>query len=191
MANAQNTKKDETKKDKQDVIAIPNARLSFPSLFEHSVFNGEDSGKYEATLILDKVEHAALIKELYGKITDVINERFKSKALTPDRICLRDGDLTDRQELAGKMTLKASNRSRPRTYDNKKNPVVKEDEIFYAGCYVNALIGLWAQDNQFGKRINANLLGVMFKGHGEPFGAAPVDESAFDVFGEEDDDIAF
>jgi hypothetical protein len=32
----------------------------------------------------------------------------------------------------------------------------------YSGCYVNASIELWAQDNKFGKRINATLMGVQF-----------------------------
>ena len=183
-------KNEKGQKDVKDnaPIAIPNARLSFPSLFEHNVFAGEPTGKYEATFILDKTEHAAVIANIQKAIAEVVKEKFKGKALSPDRLCLRDGDDTDREELAGKMTLKASNRNRPKTYDGQKNPVTKEDEVFYAGCYVNGLIGLWSQDNQFGRRINANLLGVMFKGHGEPFGAGQVDDSAFDIFEAEDDD---
>jgi hypothetical protein len=37
----------------------------------------------------------------------------------------------------------------------------------YSGCYVNAVIELWAQDNKFGKRINASLMGVQFLRDGQ------------------------
>jgi len=45
----------------------------------------------------------------------------------------------------------------------------------YAGCYVNMSIRLWAQDNQFGKRVNAQLRAVQFVKDGEAFGDKPVD----------------
>jgi len=52
--------------------------------------------------------------------------------------------------------------------------------LIYSGCYVNAKIQLWAQDNQYGRRINASLLGVMFSKDGEAFGgAAPAKASDF------------
>lgn len=31
------------------------------------------------------------------------------------------------------------------------------DGLVYSGCYVNARIELWAQDNANGKRVNAKL----------------------------------
>lgn len=40
----------------------------------------------------------------------------------------------------------------------------------YGGCYVNARIGLWAQDNQYGKGIRCNLFALQFQGEGTPFG---------------------
>ncbi|MFD1244790.1 ssDNA-binding protein [Paralysiella testudinis] len=50
----------------------------------------------------------------------------------------------------------------------------------YAGCYVNAKIDIWAQDSQYGKRINAGLSGVQFIRHGEAFGGgAPATEADF------------
>ena len=42
----------------------------------------------------------------------------------------------------------------------------------YGGCYVNAALTLWAQDNQFGRAIRCNLLGVQFAADGVPFGDA-------------------
>ena len=37
-----------------------------------------------------------------------------------------------------------------------------------------ALVDFWAQDNQFGKRVNATLTGVQFVRDGDSFGGARV-----------------
>jgi hypothetical protein len=44
------------------------------------------------------------------------------------------------------------------------------------------VISLWAQDNSWGKRINATLLGAQFHSDGEAFGDAGIDAGAFDAF---------
>jgi predicted 2-oxoglutarate/Fe(II)-dependent dioxygenase YbiX len=54
----------------------------------------------------------------------------------------------------------------------------------YAGCYVNAAISIWIQNNQFGKRVNSNLLALQFVKDGESFGGGGVKVN--DVF----DDIS-
>ncbi len=172
------------------LIKLANVRLSFPSLFQTATFGGEDTGKYEATFILDKQEHAAGIKEIESVIAAITKEAFKGKALPPDRLCLKDGDDTDRDEFFSKMTIKASTKKRPLTLNRDKTPVIESDEVFYAGCYVNGIIALWPQDNQYGKRINASLEGVMFSAHGEPFGGGGVDVNEFDMF-ESSDEVTF
>ena len=69
--------------------------------------------------------------------------------------------------------------------------IYEEDGVIYDGCYVTAIIGIWAQDNKFGKRINANLLGVQFKKDGDPLasGVEKVNDDDFDDddFDDEDD----
>jgi len=71
--------------------------------------------------------------------------------------------------------------------------LTENDNRIYAGCYVNAIVVLWAQNNNYGKRINANLLGVQFVADGSPFGdggtSAGVDD--FDAFGDNGDDFSF
>jgi hypothetical protein len=60
-----------------------------------------------------------------------------------------------------------------------KTPLTEADGKPYAGCYVNASIELWAQDNNYGKRVNASLGGVQFARDGDAFaggGAASEDE---------------
>jgi hypothetical protein len=72
-----------------------------------------------------------------------------------------------------------------------KSPVVESDEVIYAGCYVNASVDIWIQDNNFGKRVNGNLHGVQFVRAGEPFGAGDVDAledfEALDALTSDDD----
>jgi len=171
-------------------IKIQNARLSFPNLFQTASFGGEDTGKYDATFILDKKEHEKTVQEIQGVIKDLIKERFKGKALPEDRICLKDGDETERDEQQGKMVIKASTKKRPLVLDRDKTPLTEDGNQIYAGCYVNAFITLWAQNNAFGKRINASLDGVQFCAHGEPFGPPGIDADEFDAFGEPDEHAA-
>jgi hypothetical protein len=168
-------------------IKIKNARLSFPSLFQEAVFGGEPTGKYEATFILDKVEHADVIKQLEAQIKE-LQKDLKTK-LGADKICLKDGDEQDRPEFEGKMTIKASTKRRPLVIDRDKSPLTEEDNRVYAGCYVNGIISLWAQNNSYGKRVNAQLDGVQFNQDGEPFGDGAIAVDAFDAFGDEDDEF--
>jgi len=150
-------------------MKINNVRLSFPNLFRRAVFNGEDT-KFGATLLLDKKMHAEEIVAIQTAIEEKLAGDLKGAKLTPDRICLRDGDESEYDGYAGCMSLKASNNSRPLVIHKDKSPITEDDGVVYAGCYVNAVIDFWTQNNQFGKRINANILGLQFAGDGEPFG---------------------
>lgn len=169
-------------------IKLKNVRLSFPSLFRKAVFQGTET-KYEATFLLDKTEHVASIKELEAAIKAMLAEH-KTK-LPADKICLKDGDGIEYEGYDNCMTLKASNNKRPLVIGKDKTPLTEDDNIIYSGCYVNAIVSLWFQDNGFGKRVNCSLEAVQFAKDGQPFGdggsKASVDD--FDVV--DDDDEAF
>ena len=50
----------------------------------------------------------------------------------------------------------------------------------YSGCYVHASLDFWGQDNQFGRRLNCGLQGVMFAADGAGFsGAKPATDATF------------
>lgn len=164
-------------------IKLNNVRLSFPSLFQRATFNGEQ-GKFEATFLLDKEAHSDKIKEIQAVIDQMQKENLKSK-LKEDKLCLKDGDGIDYAGYAGCMSIKASNNKRPKLIDRDKSQLDEDDGKLYAGCYVNAVIELWAQNNAFGKRVNANLLGVQFFKDGEPFSGGEV--ASDDDFDEYDD----
>ena len=170
-------------------IVLKNVRLSFPSLFKKASFDGQE-GKFEATFLLNKETHAETIKEIQDAIKTKIAEDLKGAKLGADKICLKDGDEIDYDGYAGHCSIKGSNSKRPLVIDRDKTPLTEDDNKLYAGCYVNAIIELWAQNNSYGKRINANLLGVQFFADGEPFGdgvKASVDD--FDAFADDNVDM--
>jgi len=146
-------------------IKIPNARLSFPSLFQKANFNG-DVTKYEATVLFPKSD-----TKTYDAVMSAIEECKKANKLKvgADKLFIKDGDDSEYDGYEGHWAIKASNNKRPTVINRDKTPLVEEDEVMYAGCYVNAIIEPWGQNNSWGKRINANLLGVQFVKDGEPF----------------------
>lgn len=172
-------------------IKLNNVRLSFPSLFHKAVFEGNET-KFEATFLLDKDAHADVIKGIKSDIAKRIKEDLKGAKVSAERICLKDGDDFDYTGYAGCMSFKASNNKRPLIIDRDKSPLTEDDNKLYAGCYVNAIVELWVQNNAYGKRINANLLGVQFFKDGEPFAdgeSGSVDD--FDAFDDDSGDDDF
>ena len=166
-------------------VKLKNVRLSFPSLFKRSSFDGNE-GKFEATFLFPKTD-----TETYEKVMDAIEKckvENKNTKIASDKLCIKDGDDIEYDGYEGMWAVKASNNKRPTLLDRDRSQLAEEDEVLYAGCYVNAIIEPWSQNNKYGKRINSNLLGVQFVKDGEPFGDGPVDVSnEFDDI--EDDDL--
>ena len=50
----------------------------------------------------------------------------------------------------------------------------RPQSMIYSGCYVNAQLDFWVQDNKFGKRINCEIAAVQFNRAGDSFGAGGV-----------------
>ena len=162
---------------------LKDVRLSFPSLFRKAVFQGE-STKFEATFLLDKEKHKAVIDEIKAEINRICREDLKSK-IPSDKICLKDGDDFEYDGYAGHYSIKATNNTKPTVVNRDRSPITEDDNVIYAGCRVNAMIELWAQNNGYGKRINCNLKGVQFFADDKPFGdgskvAAASDFDAFE-----------
>lgn len=171
-------------------IKMQGVRLSFPNLFQTAKFAGDDTGKYEGTFILDKKIHKDVIADIIKVIDTLSKEELKTK-VAADRVCLKDGDEMGRDEYQGMYTLKASTKKRPLVIDRDQSPITESDNAVYAGCYVNAIVTLWAQNNQYGKRINAQLDGVQFNRDGEPFGDGAVSVNEFDAFADKEDGFKF
>ena len=180
------------------LIKLRNVRLSFPSLFQKASFNGEEGSKYEATFLIPKSDKKT-IKAVQMEIKRAIKE--SGLKIPRDKLCLQDGDDSEYDGYEDHMSFKATSKRRPMVLDRSKDPLTEEDDVVYAGCYVNANVSLWVQNNSFGKRINGNLHGVQFVRDGEPFGGGgpatsaddfdELDEDDDDLLGDDDDSIAF
>ena len=164
-------------------INLVNVRISYPHLFEPKAFQNNGNPKYSARFLLNKEEHADLIKQIATKCRALAAESYKDKKLpAPDKLCIRDGDHSGKDEEVGYWTLNASESGRPVVVNSDLTPLVAEDDVIFPGCRVNAKISLWAQDNSYGRRINANLLGVQFAGKDEKLGNGRVRQAADEMF---------
>lgn len=166
-------------------IKLNNVRLAFPTLFEAKTVNGEGKAAFSATFLIDPANPQ--VRTINAAIEAVAKEKWGAKAdamlkamRVGDKVCLHDGDLKANYDgFPGSLFISARNPARPTVVDADKTPLVEADGKPYAGCYVHAVLELWAQDNNYGKRVNATLMGVQFFRDGDSFtggGAASVDD---------------
>ena len=183
------------------VIKLPRVRLSFPNLFKPRAMQRDDGqegeAKYQATFILDKKKHAPQIKQIQAEIAKMAAQLWKGKSYPANRVALHDGE--EKCDIDGYgeevMYIACSNSKRCPVVNLDGTPIAESDNIIYAGCWVHGSLQLWAQDNNFGKRINASLRAVMFVADGNAFGESTVDpEKEFaEIAGNEsgsDDDMS-
>ena len=166
-------------------IVLKNVRLSFPSLFNRSMFQGTE-GKFEATFLIPK-EDKATIDTINKAIAALYAENKIKVPLTADKVCFKDGNTISNKDgdvmdgYQGCMSFKAASNKPVQIVNRDKSPITEEQNIIYAGCYVNAVVGLWWQSNAYGKRVNGNLMAVQFVKDGDNFGSSSFDaDSAFD-----------
>jgi len=166
-------------------IDLRKARLSYPHLFVPQPpmpGSGPDAKpKYNARFLLTEEDRAAVDTAIQG----LLKEKYPKgvpKAFTPDRLCLRLDPEMESWYVA------ATNENAPKVVDQGRQLLSNGSEIPYAGCYVNARVRLWIQDNDFGKRVNASLEAVQFVKDGERLGHKPVDvNEAFPDLSDEED----
>lgn len=170
-----------------DKFVLNNVRLAFASVFQRAVFSGV-AGKYEATLLLDKEEQADQIRTIRREIDEALLAKFGNESKVPKAIrnekncALRDGDNVDYDGFAGCMSFKCSNKVQPKLLDRQKNDIDADSGLLYSGCYADASVGIWIQDNEYGRKVNANLFALRFREHGEPFGGGGVPKNVEDDF---------
>lgn len=168
-------------------VVIRNVRLSFPNLFRPSAAKGKDGQPqgepvFSSAFILDKKANAADIKALEAAVALVKKEKWQGKPVNMKNKSIRDGAEKAATEGYGDaiVFISARNKRRPMVVDrNPTVPIVEGDPRLFAGCYVNAEVSAWAQDNQFGKGVNWSLNKVQYVREGDPFGEGqrPVEES--------------
>ena len=174
-----------------DIIKLANVRLSFPRLFRPRAFQPGQDPRFEATFLLDPSDkaHAASIKEIQDTAQAILEEHFNGKVPKGVVMCFGDADEDDKEYdgYQGMFYISTSNKTKPTIVGRKLEELDEQSGVPYAGCYVNTNLTLWVMDNQFGKRVNANLRIVQFVRDGEAFGVRPADAAEeFEVLDDDD-----
>lgn len=174
-------------------ILLKNVRLSFAQgLFEATTMPGADANakpKFNCGLIIPP-DHPQ-IEEIRTKQKAVAKEKWNAKADAifkalekQDKLALHDGDAKPNYDgYPGNFFLSpsAQENAAPTVIDRDRTPLKKTSGRPYSGCYVNASIELWAQDNGYGQRMNAQLRGIQFFADGDSFSAGrPADSDEFE-----------
>lgn len=168
-------------------IKLNNVRLAFPALFEAKSVNAGDKPAYSGAFIIPK--NHPRIADLEKAIAATADEKWGAKGpamlktlKAGDKTALHDGDSKSQYAgFEGNYFVSARNPVRPTCVDADKTPLVEADGRLYGGAFVNVVLELWGQDNAYGKRINATLLGVQFYRDGEAFsGGGSASQDDFD-----------
>jgi len=156
-------------------LRIDNVRFNYTnSLFTaQKPQTGQGKEKFSVVAIFPK-DHpqvgqikAEILKAAESKWPGKGAEVLKQLA-AGDRICLHDGDAkADKPGYEGNLFINASNELRPLVVGPQREAMAAADGKPYSGSWGNIIVELWAQDNQYGKRINASLLGVQHIKDGE------------------------
>lgn len=182
------------------IVQLKDVRLSFPDLFEAKQFEGQGPFSYRGAFLqsedqkvyLQQADKSWKPTTMAKVIEAVATEAWKAKAGAilktldgnPQKICWYDGNLKEYDGYADNFVLSSSrgqDKGRPLVMDRDKSPLTEKDGKPYAGCYVNATVEVWAQDNKYGKGIRATLRGVQFVRDGDAFSAGtPVNDDEFD-----------
>ncbi len=190
-------------------IKLERVRLSFPDIWKPKAVKKEDEPKYSAAFLIEKTEKEkegkwdkegqvssfklavlTVAKEEWGdKAKEMIQKGVSHPKGGKDVIltCLHEGSDKEYDGYnESNMYISSSSPRRPMVRDRDLAVLAEEDRRPYAGCYVNAIVRLWNQKNNFGNRVNAELMGLQFVADGEPFGAAPLADDAFENLDEKE-----
>lgn len=182
----------EANKSGQVILTLKNVRLSYFYGFKPMI-GQNDSGKETANYTTHAImgpEHPdlarvkAAIREVAQKGWPTSHDAVLKQLAAQDRLCLHNGSVSKAGQdgYEGNFYVSANSKTRPTIVEtrNGQNVVLTEaDGRPYSGCYANVMIAIYAQGgdgkpSKFGKRVNAQLMGVQFKGHGEAFGGGRV-----------------
>lgn len=162
------------------IISLSNVRLAFPDLFTAKAFSAETKPSFGATFLIPYKDKQ--LKMLEDAMAKLASDKWGAKGeatlkglIANGKVCFNDGAKKEEYAgYAGHFSVTSRTPVRPLVINANKTPLVEADGKPYGGCYINARLEMYAQDNDYGKRINCVLLGVQFVKDGESFGGAGV-----------------
>ena len=191
-----------------DIAVLKSVRLSFPKLYKAVKSTETSAPKFSASFLIDPTTETgkANIKALESAIQNAKKKQWGDKAekvyanIEWDRKPLRDGNKATNEEgdiykgYEDMMYVAASSpeKRRPQLLKRDKSVAAEEDNVFYGGCYVDAVVSVYpvTGSDKGGNGVFATIEVVRFRKDGEPFGAGQVDADDYldDLDDDEDDD---
>lgn len=169
-----------TVKETNAPLMLKGVRLAFPNLFTpQEPMQAGGGRRYTATLIIPP-DHPQLAR-IRKDIERVAMEKWPKDGaarlkqfIRKDDVALHDGN--DKAKYDGfennfYISCAAPESKRPLVVDRDKTPLTEADGVIYAGCYVNASIEFYVQDNHGRQGVNCALRGIQFLKDGAAFGA--------------------
>ena len=182
----------------QGIIYLTDVRLSFPHLLQaHASAEGAEP-KFAADFILTpgnpgyEAVRARAWQLAQEKWADIAPQIFAQ--IEADRKLRNYGNETEKLDkktmqplngYTGNLWIMANNKYQPQIVGTDGQVIDAANTMavqaaaqkLYGGCYVNAAIRPWLQDNQFGRAVRTDLVGIQFLRDGEPFGQGTPDIS--------------
>lgn len=189
-----------------DIIMLSKVRLSFPNIAEPQKNVNEATGEvtysYGCEFILEP-DHPGM-KQFQTQVSNLMTDKWAEHApkvmaiVQQDRKkrCFGKGDEKVNQKTfevydgyAGNYYISCKKKSTPQIIQTDGTAIDPANTMayqnltrkMYGGCFVNAAIKPWLQDNKHGKAVRCELIALQFAGDGTPFGAGEADVS--ELFG--------
>lgn len=162
-------------------VMVSNVRIAFPELFQPKAFQDSEpafsavlavdpANKVNVSMLDDAMAQAAKDKwgdRAPGILKDLVSKGRVGFVKAPKTTS--GGEVLDGFDGMFTLSTRSKPNQPPLILDRDRTKLTTDTGRIYGGCYVNASVSCWAQDNQFGKRINFQLLGVQFVRDGDAF----------------------
>ena len=183
-------------------VMVTNVRLAFAQDLITARAMKKDDGsmgdpRFGCTLLIPNGD-AETLKAVQTVMWVVAQEKWGAKAQAiwqelsaSQRLALKDGATKASKEgfLGNYFISAGAKQERPPMLlhkylgaDGKVQRLPRPNNVIYSGCYANVQLQFWAQENQYGKRINADVLAVQFVADGTSFGGGGGGEADLSQF---------
>jgi hypothetical protein len=158
----------------------PEFRLSFPSLFEPTSFEGGEP-KYRVTMLFKKDQDLKALKEL---VNSTLEDRWPDPKKRPKNIKIpfRNGDV-EKEGLEGyenTIFVSATSKQKPGVVDQNVQDIISSEDI-YAGCFARATVTAFSYDRAGNRGVAFGLQNIQKLRDGDTFSGKVSAESDFEA----------
>ncbi len=182
-----------------ETIYLQNVRLSFPHLVEPHSPAPNAVKKYSADFIMSQ-DHPGF-KQFMGRVAAISQDKWKENSPAVLQMIQADrklrcfggpADKVDKKTFKpysgydGNVYVSANKDQMPQMIRLDGTPVDAGNTMeyqqlarkLYGGCFVNAAVRPWVQENQYGRGIRCDMIAIQFASDGEAFGEGAADASS-------------